>query len=89
VERQRHGQYIVWNTDSNGNYSNHVLAGVSGASAALQSIETSFHQDLNGDGVTGIYAAPGATLRSAMAFSAAATIGAAQRSTLLLPIPDR
>jgi serralysin len=27
---------------------------VSGSSTALQSIETTFHQDLNGDGITGI-----------------------------------
>jgi serralysin len=47
------GLYIVWNTDSNGNYTNHVFASVSGTNTALESIETSFHQDLNGDGVIG------------------------------------
>ncbi|OAF19355.1 hypothetical protein AXW67_36845 [Bradyrhizobium neotropicale] len=47
-------QYSVWLTDSNGNYLSNVLTSVSGASAALQSIETSFHQDLNGDGYQGI-----------------------------------
>ena len=44
-------EYIVWNTDSNGNYVSTPINCVSGTSAALQSIEASFHQDLNGDGV--------------------------------------
>ncbi|WP_334385067.1 heparin lyase I family protein [Bradyrhizobium sp. AZCC 2262] len=45
-------QYTVWNTDNNGNViSNAVGGAVSGSSAALQGIEASFHQDLNGDGV--------------------------------------
>src|SRR5258705_424136 len=43
-------QYTVWTTDSSGNY----ISGtgeVSGSSSVLQSLETSFQQDLNGDGV--------------------------------------
>jgi len=48
------GQYIVWAPDSGGNYTNNVLSGVSGTSTALESIETSFHQDLNGDGTIGL-----------------------------------
>jgi S-formylglutathione hydrolase FrmB len=47
-------QYSVWNTDNNGNYLSNSLTSVSGTSAALQSIETSFHQDLNGDGYQGL-----------------------------------
>jgi hypothetical protein len=43
-------QYSVWATDSNGNYVSNILGRVSGTNTALQSIETSFHQDLNGDG---------------------------------------
>jgi Tryptophan-rich Synechocystis species C-terminal domain/Putative esterase len=46
-------QYSVWLTDSGGNYLSNSLTSVSGADAALQSIETSFHQDLNGDGTIG------------------------------------
>ena len=46
-------QYSVWVTDNNGNYLSNTLTSVSGTSAALQSIETSFHQDLNGDGTIG------------------------------------
>ena len=47
-------QYTVWNTDSNGNYVIEPDRHVSGSSAALESLETSFHQDLNGDGVIGV-----------------------------------
>ena len=34
-----------------------AIGAVSGTSAALESLETSFHQDLNGDGVIGVLAA--------------------------------
>src|SRR5437588_195048 len=47
-------QYSVWNTDSSGNYLTNVLNNVSGSSIALGSIETSFQQDLNGDGTIGL-----------------------------------
>jgi hypothetical protein len=47
-------QYSVWNANSSGTYVSNAVSGVSGSSAALQSIETSFHQDLNGDGVVGL-----------------------------------
>jgi serralysin len=50
-------QYTVWNTDSSGNYVSSAFGVVSGASTALESLETSFHQDLNGDGTIGIPAA--------------------------------
>ncbi len=46
-------QYTVWNTDSSGNYISNSIGAVSGTSSALESLETSFHQDLNGDGVIG------------------------------------
>ena len=47
------GQYTVWSTDSNGNYLSSIVAPVSASSTALQSIETVFQQDLNGDGTIG------------------------------------
>ncbi|MFB6459715.1 Ig-like domain-containing protein [Bradyrhizobium tunisiense] len=55
------GQYTAWNTDTNGNYVSHVdtLTGstwggsVSGTDSGLKSLETTFHQDLNGDGQIG------------------------------------
>src|SRR5579872_3755633 len=50
--------YTVWNTDSNGNFVNNPIGSVSPTSMALESLETSFHQDLNGDGVIGINSPP-------------------------------
>ncbi|MCA6119976.1 hypothetical protein J6524_34710 [Bradyrhizobium sp. WSM 1738] len=55
------GQYTAWNTDNNGNYVSHVSAltgstsggQVSGTDYGLKLLETSFHQDLNGDGQIG------------------------------------
>jgi len=48
-------QYTVWNTDTNGNVVSNGTGGVvSGSSDALRSLEPSFQQDLNGDGVIGI-----------------------------------
>ena len=45
LEHRQHGNYIA----------NNVIGGsVLGSNTALQSIETTFHQDLNGDGVIGI-----------------------------------
>ena len=48
-------QYTVWNTDSNGNFVSNGTGGVivSGSSSAITSLEPSFNQDLNGDGVIG------------------------------------
>jgi serralysin len=46
--------YGVWNADASGNYVSAPLSNVSGTSAALESIETSFNYDLNGDGVIGV-----------------------------------
>jgi hypothetical protein len=51
------GLYTAWNTDNNGNYVSNVsgLTGyVSGTNSALKSLETSLHQDLNGDGQIGL-----------------------------------
>jgi len=48
------GLYTVWNTDSNGNFTSNLLSNVSGTNPSLWSIETSFQQDLNGDGVIGV-----------------------------------
>ena len=70
-------QYTVWNTDNNGNYitNNGIL---SGTSSALQSLETSFHQDLNGDGVIGVFQQ--ASLSSASSSSENSTNGAATQA---------
>src|SRR5882757_4091997 len=46
------GLYTYWTTDSSGNHLTDS-AGMSGTSYALESLETIFNQDLNGDGVIG------------------------------------
>ncbi|HEY1982447.1 MAG TPA: hypothetical protein VGH13_20415, partial [Xanthobacteraceae bacterium] len=62
---------------------------VAGTSIALEEVEPTFGQDLNGDGVTGLYAAPNTTLVISQALSSAsgaATIGAG--ATLELEAAD-
>jgi len=54
--------YTVWSTDTNGNYVTNIVPPGPGNSTALESIETTFHQDLNGDGIIGI---PATTLLAA------------------------
>ncbi|MGJ5043305.1 MULTISPECIES: NF038122 family metalloprotease [unclassified Bradyrhizobium] len=46
--------YTVWNVDSSGNYTGNAIGAVSGGTAAFEAFETSFHEDLNGDGMIGI-----------------------------------
>ncbi|OKO69293.1 hypothetical protein AC629_41400 [Bradyrhizobium sp. NAS80.1] len=52
------GSFTVWSTDSNGN----EVSGTSETAASIVSFETSFHQDLNGDGVIGPPQSPSATV---------------------------
>ena len=59
------GQYAVWNTDSSGNFTSKALAAVPGNSLALESLEPSFQQDLNGDGVIGV-PSPGSSTQAAV-----------------------
>ena len=40
-------QYVVWNLDSNGNYSSDATGRVAGSANALQSLEAIFQQDFN------------------------------------------
>src|SRR5260370_1314066 len=46
-------QYQVWNNDSSGICLASVFGTVTGISLALESLETSFQQDLNNDGTIG------------------------------------
>ena len=72
------GQYTVWTTDSNGNYKGNLIGAVSGTSSALETLEPVFRQDLNRDGVIGLYAAPGTTRQITNALAettGSATIG--------------
>jgi 20S proteasome alpha/beta subunit len=66
-------QYSVWNTDSSGNYTSNAIGVVSGSSATLKSFETSFHQDLNGNGVIGATGAI-AQAKAAVLVNAGATV---------------
>ena len=59
-------QYTVWYTDTNGNFVSNPTGGVSGSADVLKNFETSFVQDLNGDGVIGV---PGATVEAVGATS--------------------
>src|ERR1700733_3808952 len=47
-------EYTVWSTNSNGNFIANITGAVSGKSIALESLENTFHQDLNGDGTIGL-----------------------------------
>jgi serralysin len=46
-------QYVAWNTDSNGDYTSAPTGILSGASYALEELEATFGEDLNGDGTVG------------------------------------
>ena len=48
--------YTIWNTDSNGNYVSDTIGMVPGNSTTLETLEASFNQDINGDGVIGVTA---------------------------------
>jgi hypothetical protein len=70
-------QYAVWATDSSGNFVSSTGA-IAATSSTLETYENIFQQDLNGDGVVGIYAAPGTTLQISNSLSGpsgSATIG--------------
>jgi serralysin len=74
-------QFSIWNTDSSGNFISY--SGYSGTSIALESLETSFHQDLNGDGVIGIPAAAApATVASSDTFVFAAGTASGSADTM-------
>ncbi|WP_050043513.1 Ig-like domain-containing protein [Bradyrhizobium sp. LTSPM299] len=50
------GRYSIWTADNNGNETSYVH--VSGTSSTLETLETTFHEDLNGDGVIGAAPVP-------------------------------
>jgi hypothetical protein len=80
--------FVIWTADGSGNCLSNTPI-VSGGSTALEMAESTFHQDLNGDGVIGLCAAPGTTLQIAQALSGlagAVTIGAG--ATLELAAAD-
>ena len=62
--------YTVWDTDANGNLTTIALGTTSGSSTALEALEVSFQQDLNGDHVIGAPAAPSSTTIEALGSTA-------------------
>ena len=50
-------QYVTWTVDGNGNFLSQSAL-LSPTSFALESLETPFGQNLNGDGTTGLTTAP-------------------------------
>ncbi|MET4022636.1 M10 family metallopeptidase C-terminal domain-containing protein, partial [Bradyrhizobium sp. S3.2.12] len=48
------GHYTAWSVDSSGNYTGNIVPEVTGTNASFESLETTFHQDLNGDGSIGV-----------------------------------
>ena len=46
--------FTFWTTDANGNYSSNLTGWETGNSSAVESLETIFGQDLNGDGTIGV-----------------------------------
>jgi 20S proteasome alpha/beta subunit len=67
--------YTVWNTDTNGNITTNALATTSGSSAALEALETSFQQDLNGDTIIGPPSAPPVTIIESLGSTSLAQAG--------------
>jgi hypothetical protein len=46
-------EYVVWNTGANGDYTSAATGILSGTSYALEELELTFGEDLNGDGTVG------------------------------------
>jgi hypothetical protein len=80
-------EFAAWNLDNNGNYVSNAFGIVPGTNVALESAETTFNQDLNGDGVIGINVGAGATVEVPGADAAAVTF-AASTGTLKLDQPS-
>jgi hypothetical protein len=81
--------FTVWSTDSNGNYVSDIIGAVPGTSTAFEQAETTFGQDLNGDGVVGLYAAAGTTPQLSQALSGASGVATiAANATLGLAAAD-
>ncbi|MCP3460039.1 Ig-like domain-containing protein [Bradyrhizobium sp. CCGUVB23] len=70
------GQYSIWTTDNNGNETSYLH--VSGTSSTLKSLETTFQQDLNGDGVIGAPAPAAATAAATTLIETNGSAGLAQ-----------
>jgi hypothetical protein len=67
--------FTIWNTDSNGNYVSDTIGAVTATSAALEVAETTFGQDLNGDGTVGLMATIIATVTTTYGSTSLVSIG--------------
>ena len=77
-------QFSIWNTDGNGNFLSYTV--YSGTSVVLEQLETSFHQDLNGDGAIGV---PNGTVIESLARPVWSRLAAITFSIRLPAGPDR
>src|SRR6185437_11166856 len=68
-------EYTIWSTDNSGNYLSNIVMPVAGNTTTLESYETIFQQDLNGDGVITI--PTGQSMELTGAFSGEITFGGA------------
>ncbi len=80
-------EYTVWTTDSNGNYVSDTIGVVAGNSYALESLEATFGQDLNGDRVIGPLIVAGETLEIDSPYAGPLTFGGST-GTLQLDTPS-
>ena len=80
------GLFTVWNVDSNGNCVSNLISGAAPNSSALESLETTFQQDLNGDGIITI--PNGQTMELTGSFSGEIVFGGAA-GTLIIDHSDQ
>ncbi|MBR0846702.1 M10 family metallopeptidase C-terminal domain-containing protein [Bradyrhizobium diazoefficiens] len=59
------GMFSFWSVDTNGNFVSLLTADAAGNSTTVTSLETMFHQDLNGDGAIGVPAAASTVIEQA------------------------
>jgi hypothetical protein len=89
--------YTVWNLDSSGNYVSDTIGAAAPNSTALESLEPSFQQDLNGDGTIGVVnVASGAGLTESGAAGLTVNVStvmvsasATESGALLIGVPDQ
>ena len=83
-------QYVVWNLDVNGDYLGNATAVVAATDPALQALEASFQQDLNGNGRIGLVANTSSLqiVQAAAIFSSAPSVSSVPPVTPFSPGAD-
>ncbi|TPQ36275.1 protease [Bradyrhizobium guangdongense] len=69
------GEFSIWTVDSSGNHTSFLTGAVSGTSTTLENLETTFHQDLNGDGTIGVPSAPASVAVESFGSTTLALVG--------------